>query len=394
MILRGQHYRTGEWIDIGIDSGQITSIEAANDNNPPAIKTEIIAPAYFDLQINGCLGVNFTSANLTAEDIQRAVGTCEQRGVASFCPTVITAARETIKAAFKALAAACGSNSKLAAAMPCFHLEGPYISAADGARGAHPRAHVRPPNWDEFQAFQDAAGGRVKLVTLAPEVNGAIPFIEKVVKAGVVIAVGHSSGPPSAIRDAIKAGAALSTHLGNGCQQLMHRHENILWEQLSADELSASFIPDGHHLPWALVHCILRCKSPSRCIITCDASPLAGFPPGRYSLWEQQVQILPEGKIVLPNENILAGACDFTSACVEKLMKHIGLTYSEAHAMAADHPRRLLGLPVPSLEMGQPANLVLLRRNKVGELHHTHSVIAGQLLDVPAISELNAAGEH
>jgi N-acetylglucosamine-6-phosphate deacetylase len=387
MILRGRHYRTNEWIDIGVDSDRITFIEPANDHNKAIIKTDIIAPAYFDLQINGGLGVNFTSASLTAEEIHRVASACHRRGIASFCPTVITAAPEAIQAACRALAAACESNSKLAAAMPCFHLEGPYISAQDGARGAHPRLHVRPPDWAEFQLFQDAARGRIKLVTLAPEGLGAIPFIEKLVKAGVVVALGHSVGPSLAIRDAIKAGASLSTHLGNGCLPSLPRHENIFWEQLAADELSSSFIADGHHLPWTIVRCILRCKSPSRCIMTCDASPLAGLSPGTHALWEEEVQVLADGKIVLPTQNVLAGSYDFTSTCVEKLLKHIGMPYAETHPMISDHPRRLLGLPIPRLEIGQPANLVLLRRAEGNELLHTHAVIADQLYHFPTISE-------
>jgi N-acetylglucosamine-6-phosphate deacetylase len=394
MILRGRHYRTGEWIDIKIDSDQIISVESANEDNSPTLTSEIIAPAYFDLQINGCLGVNFTSAQLTKADIEQVIEACHRHGIAAFCPTVITAARETIITAFTALSKSCENECKSRAAMPCFHLEGPYISREDGASGAHPRIHARPADWDEFRLFQDAALGRIKLVTLAPEANGAIPFIEKLVKEGIVVALGHSTGPPSTIRDAIAAGASLSTHLGNGCQQLIHRHENVLWQQLAADELSASLIADGHHLPWTLVRCILRCKSPSRCIATCDASPLAGLPQGRYSLWGEDVDVLPEGKIVLPKEGLLAGSNDFTLNCVEKLIEHTGLTYSEAHAMAADHPRRLLGLPVHALEINQPADLILLRRNEANELRHVYSVIAGQVHEVPTISLRAGAAER
>src|SRR5439155_26641335 len=109
---------------------------------------------------------------------------------------VITAARETITAAFRALRAAVESDAALARAMPCFHLEGPYLSAEDGPRGAHPKAHVRPPDWDEFQEWQDAAGGHIRLVTLAPEQDGALAFIERLVATGVVVALGHTAASP------------------------------------------------------------------------------------------------------------------------------------------------------------------------------------------------------
>src|SRR5205807_8371003 len=130
--------------------------------------------------------------------------------------------------------------------------------------------------------LQDAAGGRIRLVTLAPEHEGALAFIDRLVDSGVVVALGHTGASGSRIRDAIRAGARLSTHLGNGCHALLPRHDNYLWEQLAADELWASIICDGHHLPPPVVRCLLRVKTPTRTILTCDAGSLAGLPPGRY----------------------------------------------------------------------------------------------------------------
>src|SRR5205807_1149747 len=175
-------------------------------------------------------------------------------------------------------------------AMPCFHLEGPYISAEDGPRGAHPLAQVRPPDLGEFQRIQEAADGNIRLVTLAPELPGALAFIDKLTAAGVVVAIGHTAASPATIRDAVSAGARLSTHLGNGSHAMLPRHDNYLWEQLAADELWASIICDGHHLPAAVMRCILRVKTPARTILTCDAGSLAGLPSGRYREWDQELQ--------------------------------------------------------------------------------------------------------
>src|SRR5581483_10982356 len=111
---------------------------------------------------------------------------------------------------------------------------------------------------------------------------GALTFIERLVQSGVVVALGHTAATPAQIRDGVRAGARLSTHLGNGSHALLPRHENYLWEQLAADELWASIICDGHHLPPAVVRCIVRLKTPACTILTCDASPLAGLPPGRH----------------------------------------------------------------------------------------------------------------
>src|SRR5208283_1690503 len=162
---------------------------------------------------------------------------------------------------------------------------------------------------------QDAAGGRIRLVTLAPEHEGALRFIEQLAGSGVVVALGHTAASGTRIRDAIAAGARLSTHLGNGTHALLPRHENYVWEQLAADELWASIICDGHHLPPAVARCVVRIKTPARTILTCDAGPLAGLPPGRYREWDQDFEVLPGGKIVIPGTHYLAGSCSFTDTC-------------------------------------------------------------------------------
>src|SRR5436305_1458777 len=135
--------------------------------------------------------------------------------------------------------------------------------------------------WAEFCWLQEAAGTRIRLVTLAPEHENALPFIEQLVRSGVVVALGHTAASAARIREAIAAGARLSTHLGNGSHAMLPRHDNYIWEQLAADNLWASIIVDGHHLPPSVVQSIVRCKTPSRLLLTCDASPLAGLPPGR-----------------------------------------------------------------------------------------------------------------
>jgi N-acetylglucosamine-6-phosphate deacetylase len=196
---------------------------------PADLEAGWVAPALFDLQVNGCGGDNFSSERLTAEAVRRVVDVCRRHGVAGLCPTLITSAQAALLHGFATLDRACRSDPEVARSVPAFHLEGPYISPEDGPRGAHPREHVRPPDWDEFRRLQEAAGGRIRLVTLAPEVEGALPFIEKVAGSGVVVALGHTAASGAHIRAAVRAGARLSTHLGNGCHALMHRHDNPLW---------------------------------------------------------------------------------------------------------------------------------------------------------------------
>lgn len=378
MLVRARHYRTLEPLDVECEGGVIARVGPASTGRPD-VEGEWVAPALFDLQVNGCLGKAFASTSLTIDDIRIIVEYAHRHGVAGLCPTLITAAFDTLRHGFATLRAACDADAGIERALPCFHLEGPYLSAEDGPRGAHPREHVRPPDRDEFRRLQDAAGGRIRLVTLAPEQPGAIDFIGWLVGQGVVVALGHTAAPPSCIRDAVRAGARLSTHLGNGSHAVLPRHENYLWEQLAADELIASFIPDGHHLPDAVLRCLVRIKSPDRLIITCDASSLAGLPPGEYAMWGQRLEVLPEGKVVVPGTPFLAGSGVFTDDCVRKVLRLGEVSLADALDMAGARPRSLLGLPPVDLVSGSPADLILFQHNPREEFHVERTVVAGGL---------------
>jgi N-acetylglucosamine-6-phosphate deacetylase len=376
MRLRARHYATAEPVDVVCADGRIESI-GSPARGPADLEAGWVAPALFDLQINGCHARNFSSGELTEDDIRTVVAACFRHGIAAFCPTLITSAFEALTHGLATLRRTCEADPALDAALPAVHLEGPYISAEDGPRGAHPRQHVRPPDWDEFRRLQDAAGGRIRLVTLAPEWDGALPFIERLVASGVVVALGHTAAWGGRIREAVAAGARLSTHLGNGCHALLPRHDNYVWEQLAADELWASLICDGHHLPPAVVRCMVRVKTPARLVLTCDASTLAGLPPGRYHEWGQQINVLPGGKIVVADSGFLAGSGSFTDRCVGNVIRFAGVRLAEALDMAGARPRQLLGLPARPLAAGAPADLVLFDWQEQGDFRVAATVVAG-----------------
>jgi N-acetylglucosamine-6-phosphate deacetylase len=376
MRIRARHYATGQMADIVCAGGVIASV-ASPSPEVPDLEADWVAPALFDLQINGCAGCSFNSARLTTDDIRHVIATCRRHGIAALCPTLITNDREALLHGFRTLSRACDTDDEVAAALPAFHLEGPYISAEDGPRGAHPRRHVRPPDWDEFCALQEAAGGRIRLVTLAPEHDGALAFIERLTASGVVVALGHTAATGPCIRDAVTAGARLSTHLGNGSHALLPRHDNYIWEQLAEDRLSASVICDGHHLPPAVMKCILRVKTPARTVLTCDASSLAGLPPGRYREWDQEFEVLPEGRVVLPGTSYLAGSWHFTDACLANAVRNGGVALRDALDMAGARPRELLGLAPRTLAPGEPADLVLLAADPAESVRVTATVIGG-----------------
>jgi N-acetylglucosamine-6-phosphate deacetylase len=283
--------------------------------------------------------------DLTVARVDSVISECLRHGVGGFCPTVITASFETVRHAFNTLTSAIKSDRSVAFHIPRFHLEGPYLSIEDGPRGAHPKEHIRDPDWDEFRYWQDAADGRIKLVTLAPERPGAIPFIERLVKDGIVVALGHTAATGQQIRDGVAAGARVSTHLGNGCHATMDRHANPIWDQLANDDLWASVIADGHHLPPAVLKSIARVKGPGRLFLTADTGPLAGQPPGRYREWDQEFEVQPNGKIVVPDTPFLAGGGHFLDTCVANLIRYAGWGLKDAVDAASVRPRELLGLP-------------------------------------------------
>ena len=301
-----------------------------------------IAPALIDIQVNGFAGFDLNVATVTSEDVSAMVRALWQVGTGFLCPTVVTGSFEGISNAFCAITEACKSDSLVARSILGIHLEGPYISAEDGPRGAHPLAHVREPDWDEFQRWQDIAEGQITIVTLAPEKKGAIPFIEKLVANGIVVALGHTDASANDIQAAIDAGARLSTHLGNGAHALIRRHPNYIWEQLGADELWASLIVDGHHLPPAVAKSMIRAKTLDRCLLVSDAVALAGMEPGTYQFAGKSVELTAERCVRLVGTEYLAGSAIELARGIENSVRFAGITLEEAVSLATLQPMRLL----------------------------------------------------
>ena len=367
MLIRARHYATADRTDIRYEGGAVMDVSPAGAG-PADREAGWVAPALFDLQVNGCLGISFNSETLTSEQVRTVVDECRRHGIGGLLATLVTNSFDAMAHGFATLCRACEADPVVGGAVPGFHLEGPYISPDDGPRGAHPKEHVRDPSLDEFDRLQDAAGGRIRLVTLAPERPGALRFIEEVSRSGVVVAIGHTAATPAQVREAVAAGARLSTHLGNGCHAVLPRHDNYVWEQLATDDLWASLIPDGHHLPPSLVKVIVRVKTPARSVITCDASSLAGLPPGRYREWDTDLEVLPTGKVVVSGTPFLAGSGVFTDACVGQVIRAVGVSLRDAIDMAGARPRELLGLPAWELAAGGRAPLVLFDWEPGGEV--------------------------
>jgi N-acetylglucosamine-6-phosphate deacetylase len=319
-----------------------------------------IAPGFIDLQVNGFAGVDFNSPAASHDEIQRAIGAIFSTGVTRFFPTVITGDPIAMLAALRNLAAARESLDRVYGyALEAFHVEGPHISPEDGPRGAHPRQWVRPPDFDEFLRWQDAAEGHVRLVTLAPEWPAAPAYIERITAAGVVASIGHTRATAAQIRDAISAGATLSTHLGNGAGSAT-RSEAFIAEQLASPQLAASFIVDRHHLPDDFLRRALQAKGTERSLLVTDAVAPAMCAPGPYMLGGVEVQLKDDGRVVLRGGNRLAGSSLRMDQAIGNVMSRAGVTLAEAVTMATTNPARVgrIAGRLRGIQPGSRADLV------------------------------------
>jgi N-acetylglucosamine-6-phosphate deacetylase len=355
--LVARRYDTLRPVAIRVAGGRIAQISPAP---LPASGLPIVAPGLVDLQINGFGGIEFNDRALTIGKVREVALSQDRFGVTGFLATCTTDAFDVLHHAQATIARAIRDLAEVAARIRGIHLEGPFISPDDGPRGAHPRQHVRPPDWDEFQRLQEAAEGQIKLLTVSPEYDEAPRFIRQVAASGVLVAIGHTTATSDQIKAAVDAGARMSTHLGNGAHPLIRRHPNYIWDQLAEDRLTASLIVDGHHLPPAVVKSMVRAKTPERIVLVSDITSMGGMPPGRYQTGLGELEVLPSGKLVPAGQpDILAGASLPIHACVANMMRMSDASLAEAIEMASRRPAELIGLPPHGLEVGAAADLFL-----------------------------------
>jgi N-acetylglucosamine-6-phosphate deacetylase len=356
MIIEGILYSTEEPVSIKISDGKIIGIKPGQ--KPSDGPQLFIAPGLVDIQINGYNGVDFSDPGLTPEDLKNIVEGLWEVGVTTILATVTTASHEQLLGAFKALSNGL-TDPDVSMTIPGFHLEGPYISPVQGFRGAHPEIHIRPPDLQEFKQYKEAANNMIRLITVAPEFDGVMPIIQYCADNGIVVSLGHHNGTAEEIAAAVDAGASLSTHLGNGCANTIHRHNNPLWPQLAEDRLSASIITDGFHLNKDEVRTFYKVKGDELTILVSDAVDLAGLPLGEYNRWGGVVELTAD-VVKFPAENVLAGAAAPISKCVGNMMQFTGCSLESAINMATRNPARLIGLEdVGEIKEGKRADLIL-----------------------------------
>jgi N-acetylglucosamine-6-phosphate deacetylase len=361
---------------VGIEDGRIASLSARKACEIPASSRILdypgatLAPAFFDVHIHGAVGHDAMEA--TPEALNAIGRFLAARGTGSYLATTVTAPLDVTLRALSGLAKLIAQPPTPAQARPLgIHLEGPFLSHVK--RGVQPSEHLLAPDIALFDRFFDAAEGHIRLMTLAPELPGAVELTAHATACGVRVSMGHSNATAAETRAAIATGAVSATHTFNAMRALDHHEPGILGVVLTDDALFAELICDGIHNTAEIVRLWGRAKGPERAILVTDAMSAAGMPNGEYRLGGFAVQVA-NGRATVGGA--LAGSVLTLDRAVENFVKFTGASVENALRLVTTNPAAMTGLgdQVGSVAVGQPANLVAV--DAAGEL--VASIIDGQ----------------
>jgi N-acetylglucosamine-6-phosphate deacetylase len=372
-----------EWPVVFITDGVITGVRSRPECELPAGSTvvdlggAVLVPGFLDMHIHGGAGHDVMEAN------KEALPTLERfllrHGVTSYLPTTVTAPLDQTLAALDRLGEAIQRTDQggpihdgLRARPVGIHLEGPFISHL--RRGVHPPADLLPPTLETFERFWEASRGQIKVMTIAPELEGARAVIAEATRRGVCVSMGHSDADAKAAQAGVAAGIRHATHTFNAMRALDHRDPGILGEVLMDERLSAEIIADGVHVDPLVVQLFLRVKGPETSVLVTDATAATGMPAGRYRLGSLEVDVA-DGKCMADGK--LAGSVLTMDKAVRNIMKFANWDLQPAVRLATLNPARAVGLPANSAKLvpGAVADMVALSAN--GDVLQT--IVRGQV---------------
>ena len=340
-------------ITIG-ETGRIEDIfTEVNDSD------RILTPTFLDIHIHGAAGEDVMSA--TSQGLSRIQRFLAAKGTSHYLPTTATATIDDTLRALENLAQHIARHTPENEAIPIgIHLEGPFLSHTK--RGVHPADLLQPPSISLFDRFQQAAQGTIKLLTIAPEVPGAINLIQHATQQKIRVSLGHTNATAVESLAAIAAGATSATHTFNAMRPLDQREPGVLGTVLDQQNLFAELICDGIHVATALVRLWLRLKGDHAILVT-DGISATGMPDGAYTLAGLPVTVQSvDGGVarctLTDHPETLAGSVLTLDRAVANLQSFTACTLEDAVRCASAHPAALLGLSdtIASLRPGQPAN--------------------------------------
>jgi len=349
-----------------VEQGRVVDISARSGRQVPAgvsvsdFADNVIAPGYVDLHIHGSAGYDVMDD--TADALPAIEQLLARHGVTSYFPTTVTAPMDTTLRALERLADAIekrernNADGKIRALPLGIHLEGPFISHA--RRGVHPPENLLAPTLALFERFWQAARGRIRMMTIAPELEGATEVIAEAARRGVCVSLGHSDGDFAAAERGIAAGARHATHTFNAMRPLDHRSPGILGAVLTDRRVSADIIADGVHLDPAIVKLFADAKGPAQTVLITDAISATGMPEGRYRLGSFEVDV-HDGKCMVDGK--LAGSVLTMDRAVRNLARFAEWDLPEAVAAASQNPARVARIANKGvLAVGADADFVVL----------------------------------
>jgi N-acetylglucosamine-6-phosphate deacetylase len=361
-----------------IDGGSITDIRSQGEADLPAnakridFKDCVLAPGLIDIHIHGSAGHDVMQAD--EQGRRRMEEFLASRGVTSYFPSTVAAPLDATLRSLEWLAKAIESSHSAGRAQPLgIHLEGPFLSHI--RRGVHLPENLLKPTVETFDKFWQAAGGHVRVLTIAPELDGAREVIAEANKRGVCVGIGHSDADLAASRAGILAGARHATHTFNAMRPLDHRAPGILGEVLSNSNLSADIIADGVHVHPSVVRIFLEAKGEERAVLITDAISAAGMPEGHYQLGGMDVEV-KDGRVT--RDGSLAGSVLTLDRAVRNVMEFGGWNLQQAVRLATKNPAAAVAAKRKGiLEPGADADLVVLTEG--GDVRA--SVVRGEVVE-------------
>ena len=341
---------------LAVSGGRITEV---GEGPPPTapdldLRTGVLVPGLVDLQVNGYYGVDL--ADCDPEGWALVAGRLPETGTTAFLPTFITAPVARLATALRSAQKTAGAATAGARVLGV-HLEGPFLSPARA--GAHRRDWMVPPSPDAVAELLDAGHGVLRLMTLAPEADGALAAVAALVAAGVVVSVGHSDATAGQVAAAADAGARMVTHLFDAQRGLHHREPGVVGQALTDHRLTSGLIVDLCHVS-AAACTIAFAAAPGRICLVTDAAAAAGMPPGRYVLGGQPMELPPDGAAPIRPDGTLAGSALRMDLAVANAVA-MGLGLAGAVAAASRIPADLIGRPdLGRLAPGAAADLAWL----------------------------------
>lgn len=311
----------------------------------------IVSDGLFDLQTNGFAGIDFNRAGITPAEMDHALTAMRATGVTGCLPTLITAHEAELRSRLIALDAAVMGSTLGPKTVAGYHIEGPFLNAAPGFAGCHPPDAMRAPDAALYDRLAVGLSKPILLVTLAPELPGAIDAIRALRAAGRAVAMAHTSAGHAEVRAAVAAGLTLSTHLGNSLPAQLHKVENPLLAQLAEPRLIGCFIADGHHLSPDALRALLAIKGLEHSVLVTDAVLAAAAPPARYDFAGMTIESSADGVVRVPGQSNLAGSSLTLDAAVRNVVgwgmasSEQALRMASSNARAAiDHAARAHGI--------------------------------------------------